>query len=323
MPGEPWELNNKQCPLCGAEDVEKTRDQTLPPLGLWINCATCGSYGISRQAARALHFVDHPQYGPKHILSGVAREGSDRGSSISITTENVAQLLQSASIPSDPIDAMNRILLYVQRKQTTAADFVELADRDYPIAFAKNGDELDYYVDNLSSMGYLEAPPTMGRGGYRLTPNGWQRVIELRKQERDSDQAFVAMWFDTELDTAWNDGFMPALEEVGYHPIRIDLVPHNDKICDRIEAEIRRSGLVVADMTGNRGGVYFEAGLAKGLGIPVIWTCRQDYVGHLHFDTRQYNHIVWTDAGELKESLVFRIEATIPGRVRTSGAPAK
>ncbi len=33
---------------------------------------------------------------------------------------------------------------------------------------------------------------------------------------------------------------------------------------------------MIADFTGHRGGVYFEAGFAHGLGIPVIWTCRED-----------------------------------------------
>ena len=39
----------------------------------------------------------------------------------------------------------------------------------------------------------------------------------------------------------------------------------------------RHGGLVVADFTGHRGGVYFEAGFARGLGIPVVWTCHKEY----------------------------------------------
>ena len=37
--------------------------------------------------------------------------------------------------------------------------------------------------------------------------------------------------------------------------------------------------------------VYFEVGFTKGLGIPVIWTCREDDFDDLLFDTKQYNHI--------------------------------
>jgi nucleoside 2-deoxyribosyltransferase len=68
-----------------------------------------------------------------------------------------------------------------------------------------------------------------------------------------------------------------------------------------------------------RGGVYFEAGFAMGLGKLVIWTCHEDDVEKLHFDTRQYNHIVWTDATDLKEKLMLRIEATLPDRFNRKG----
>jgi hypothetical protein len=62
-----------------------------------------------------------------------------------------------------------------------------------------------------------------------------------------------------------------------------------------------------------RGGVYFEAGLAQGLGLPVIWTVHKDNVDNLHFDTRQYNHIVYIDPQDLRVQLYNRIAATIRG----------
>ncbi|MFH1288314.1 MAG: hypothetical protein ABII25_06420 [bacterium] len=35
---------------------------------------------------------------------------------------------------------------------------------------------------------------------------------------------------------------------------------------------------MVCDLTGYRGGVYFEAGFAYGLGLDVIYTCRKDWL---------------------------------------------
>ena len=134
---------------------------------------------------------------------------------------------------------------------------------------------------------------------------------ELRATGAKSDQAFVAMWFDPSTEDAWEHGFKTALTETGYDPVRVDLIHHNQKICDRIISEIRRSGLVVADFTGNRGGVYYEAGYAQGLGIPVIWTCRKGHMENVHFDTRQYNHVVWETPEDLRSQLVDRVKATI------------
>ena len=94
--------------------------------------------------------------------------------------------------------------------------------------------------------------------------------------------------------------------------MRVDAVEHNDKIDDRIVLEIRRSGLLVADVTGHRPGVYFEAGLAMGLGLPVVWTVRDDDLDKVHFDTRQYNHIVWNTPADLASKLRNRILATFP-----------
>ena len=242
---------------------------------------------------------------------------TSRGYIVSVTEGSLLELLQSASIPDGPLESMDEILLYVARKAQSADEYQTLENTDYPIAFAKHPEEFRYLLSNLAERNYIETPGTMGRSReFRLTPEGWERVAELRRSQRDSSQAFVAMWFNEELDPVWVDGFEPALEETGYRPIRIDRVEHSGKIDDRIVAEIRRSGLLVADFTGDRGGVYFEAGFAMGLGIPVIWTCRQGDLDKVHFDTRQFNHIVWTDAADLKKRLIDRIEATLPNRVR-------
>ena len=105
---------------------------------------------------------------------------------------------------------------------------------------------------------------------------------------------------------------MPALLACGYTPLRVDSVQHNGKIDDRIIAEIRKSGPLVADFTGHRGGVYFEAGFGLGLRHPGDFEmCRDDDIGHAHFDTRQYNHITWTTPADLEEKLRARIEATL------------
>lgn len=97
--------------------------------------------------------------------------------------------------------------------------------------------------------------------------------------------------------------------------MRIDRKLDVVKIDDEIIAEIRRSRFLVADFThekaGARGGVYFEAGFAFGLGIPVIYTCREDAIDKIHFDTRQYHHTAWKDSADLRDKLEKRILAVI------------
>ncbi len=150
-----------------------------------------------------------------------------------------------------------------------------------------------------------------------LTVEGYKRVEAIEKVNYDSTKAFIAMWFDDSMNEVLNDGFFPAIKDAGYEPIRIDQIDHNNKIDDKIIAEIRRSRFVVADFThgndGARGGVYYEAGFAHGLGIEVIFTCREDMLKKVHFDTRQYNHITWKEqeSSKLKNALKDRISAVI------------
>ena len=151
--------------------------------------------------------------------------------------------------------------------------------------------------------------------GYRLTYRGWTQVDDLKKQRRSSLQAFVAMWFDDSMSDAYAIGIEPAIVASGFRSVRIDRKDHVNKIDDEIIAEIRRSRFVVADFTSvrgsPRGGVYFEAGFALGLGIPVIWCCHESLIDDVHFDTRQYNHILWRQPEELQAKLTNRIGAVI------------
>lgn len=149
---------------------------------------------------------------------------------------------------------------------------------------------------------------------YTVTVDGYRRIGDLRTNPA-SAQVFVAMWFDEELAAAYEQGIAPAIGEAGYKPLRIDQKQDVNKIDDAIIAEIRRSRFLVADFTqgddGARGGVYFEAGFAFGLGIPVIYTCREDAIDKIHFDTRQYHHTAWKDPMDLRDKLKKRILALV------------
>ena len=171
-------------------------------------------------------------------------------------------------------------------------------------------------------LGYLEKRGWLSQERYQLesqhfvtvTVEGFQQH-ESDLIDRDSRQAFVAMWFSDEVKEAYSGGIAPAMVDVGYRAMRIDRKEHINKIDDEITAEIRRSRFLVADYTqdqeGARGGVYWEDGFASGLGLQVIRTCRKDCEDKIAFDPRQYNHIFWESPEELREALKHRILAVI------------
>lgn len=150
---------------------------------------------------------------------------------------------------------------------------------------------------------------------YGPTAKGWLKIEELTTRLPDTTQVFVAMWFNDSMQAAYDQGIAPAIADAGYRAVRIDKKEHSNKIDDEIIAEIRRSKFLVADFSCEpekvRGGVYFEAGFAMGLGIPVIWTVSKGSFHDMHFDTRQYNHIVWDTPQSLRSQLRTRIGAVI------------
>ncbi|MDP2141757.1 MAG: hypothetical protein Q8L20_13185 [Gammaproteobacteria bacterium] len=146
-----------------------------------------------------------------------------------------------------------------------------------------------------------------------ITAAGWQKIEDLQRTNRESNQGFVAMWFDPSMKSVFEQAIEPGILDAGFDSYKVDLSEHNNKIDDEIIAQIRRSRFVVADFTDHRGGVYYEAGFAQGLGLEVIWTCREDDLSRLHFDVRQYNCIVWSQDAlpEFRKRLAFRIESIL------------
>jgi hypothetical protein len=147
---------------------------------------------------------------------------------------------------------------------------------------------------------------------FMVTLQGYHHLETLHTAS-DTAQAFVAIWFDSSMDDAYENGIRPAIEGAGYAPLRIDKKEFFGKVDDEIIAEIRKSRFVVADFShggdGVRGSVYFEAGFAYGLGIPVIYLCHEGST--LAFDTNHYPHIMWNDTTELREQLQTKILALL------------
>ena len=181
--------------------------------------------------------------------------------------------------------------------------------------YAKDQSEANYLFDKyLADYKKYIAKPN-GQGGYitTISPAGWDFINSLSAKNKDSEVGFCAMWFDPRMLPIWTDCIAPAISVAGYRPERIDQHQHNNRIDDEIIAMIRKSKFVVADFTGGRGGVYFEAGYALGLGLPVVWTVRKRALKRIHFDTRQYSFITWEfdKLPEFQKALLDRIEATI------------
>ena len=215
--------------------------------------------------------------------------------------------------PSSINTEIDEALINISKALEYPSDIYHLNELSRWYIFSHDQKSEEYMVSMLIELNYIKRiGNTRGdQNKFQVTANGWSRIDELQTTNSDSNQAFVAMWFAPEMQEYYTSGIHPAIEGTGFKPLRIDRKEHNNKICDEIIFEIKRSRFLVADFTGERGGVYFEAGYAHGLGIPVIWIVHESEIDKVHFDTRQYNHITYNSSEDLKEKLMNRVKATI------------
>lgn len=312
------------CPICWMKCTDARQDGTKDVTG--YDCPRCGNYSITRQAVTNIESAGLSKQ-DRAKVAAYLRERTLRGDSrIRILSQQFPDReFDTPVVTTDEIikdrfphttsERLDRALKNLHRLSEHIGDGINLdPEIDGPVLFAEHKDSFNFIAETLQEAGWVKLNPIFGTSGIVLTAHGLDRIAELERNiaGKESKQVFVAMWFDSSLDKAWEDGFEKSCDAAGgYKALRMDLKEHNQKICDAIIAEIRKSRFLVADFTGHRGGVYFEAGYALGLGIPVIWTCREDELEKTHFDTRQYNHVVWKDEKDLFVKLKRRIEATI------------
>ena len=308
--------NEEQCLLCRLRvEIESAPEVFLPgnfvrsPDELIVICKRCGKYRVPFALATGSVTIPNEL---KTYLSAATRQAHDRGRPMLLdqNLEELAAPHRGVSI-SQKID---KVFQFVAGKcQHPGTIRAVDDDLDYPVADCESGLEFIQYLEYLEAEKLMIIYRDQEDNWIGCTPSikGWQAIEPTLPVGGERDRCFVAMWFDDSLDSAYEMGFVKAIEACGFKCYRIKEDPTNKGIADKILAEIRRSRFVVADFTGQRTSVYYEAGFAHGLGREVIGCCRADDVKGLTFDTRHLGHIVWRNSEELREKLADSIRANI------------
>ncbi len=150
-----------------------------------------------------------------------------------------------------------------------------------------------------------------------LTFAGWDYYESLRLGGAAYRKAFMAMKFgDPTLNSLLDQVFKPAAKRAGFDLFKLDDSPKAGLIDDRMRVEIRASDFLIADLTHDNLGAYWEAGYAEGLGKPVIYTCELGKFNEkkTHFDTNHHLTISWNanDREAAGLQLTQTIRATLP-----------
>ena len=255
------------------------------------------------------------------------------------------------AFPQTPLEHIDRALLNIYRHISQKEGFFtgrfEIAiEREDPFCcrtlFCVPRQTVDLLgvMQEMKYVGFRSVSTTGPERLVTLTPEGLQRIADLQAgQSETSDTCFVAMAYHEKTD-AYRGAVRSAIEQAGYRAdvITVDEEHHNDFIMDRVINMIDDARFVIADLTvlpeippkheedetekaekaknGVRGGVYWEAGYAKGRGKEVIYTCNVDdrvSENRIHFDIEQIVRLRWTNGRlhEFTQDLVSRIVATV------------
>lgn len=334
--------NETKCPLC---DYVKKLDESNGTRFSNIDCEKCHALFAETRIDiindDILPLLESPE--DRVRIIGYCREQWENScKEVKLNPELIKEVLRNTyEYPDNEHleQKFDKFLIYLKKK--SEGEFKKNVDIfpsiDYPIAYANSSKELQEIWRELQVNKYIEMDQN-SRGGtvtFKLTFQGLKYLKEKNPETKD---IFVALAFDSELKKILekdNRIFIRDFEkETGFRLFTIDHKETNKSITDEMLASINKSKAVIADFSDNNYGAYFEAGYAKGLGLDVIWLCKDEdvinketgkpikiltsdgkrnkkLIDMVHFDTRQFSHILWKDEEDLKIKLINRIQSTL------------
>jgi len=149
------------------------------------------------------------------------------------------------------------------------------------------------------AIGVLREPPE----------NDEDELPVVSDEPAQSGYVFIAMPMDSsrrEFDDV-HDAIKQAANNCGLQAERTDDVEQNERITDRILESIQKAQFIVADLTGSRPNVFFEAGYAHGRSKTPIYIAKSGTV--LEFDLKDYPVIFFDSIRELREGLEKRLRS--------------
>ena len=320
------------CPLCGSFCEKENHENCT----IFV-CEICGRFQMDCFSSNELRLDEEQKLILRNHFRSIAPNDPRRLTIL--TSKNIDEFLSNIYYPKNLVEKVDNILAYFVNKTKTFGQQILISSKEELLTplFCTSVDELNRIINYLLTEKYLtftvRAPESPER--YIVTMEGLKYYQAYEKRvltnKNKLKQGFVAMWFnDTaelerhrpDMQNVYSVAIKPAIEFEGrFTSIKIDNVEHCNDINDEMISQIRKSRFMVADLTGYRGGVYWEAGFAEGLGIPVIYTCHEQWlksnedlnIEGVHFDLNHRNLILWNEENleEFQKRLISRIGAII------------
>lgn len=310
---------NVPCPVCESMlfsvEPNTSRDATQ------YACPKCGKFMLTESLVASLPHLLSTYTDAAAKLSHTLRRAQEGSELVLLDTYTAeAVLKQPLPRPREQADLLIRWLAanVPGPGETTWVEF----DTHGSIIGAKSKGGFELVLDHLFMTGLVTGIQSKTIGGgdrahVTLSFSGWEYYEQLRVGGAVYRKAFMAMKFgDDLLNTVLETVFKPNAKRAGFDLVKLDDTPKAGLIDDRLRVEIQSADFVVADLTHDNLGAYWEAGYAEGLGKPVIYTCEKTKftTARTHFDTNHHLTILWDAAAPeaAGKDLLATIRATLP-----------
>jgi len=175
-----------RCPICNIEQCT-IRENPGQEDFYSVSCKRCGDYLLSDTAFHSkLTTVKN-----RHLFSGAIRNNYENGEKLYFYLDDFKNLLDTVKVPSNPEESINLLLKHISNKLRNPADSVKFTPFfDFPLLYAKEPREFEYYLDQAQKLKYVEFDDTYK--GYRLTMEGRRHLEELSKKDlADSEKKIL------------------------------------------------------------------------------------------------------------------------------------
>lgn len=306
-----------QCPIGCGNLVEADAG----PIGERYDCPRCGPFELDPFLEKAVlpgAIGQDPRVTP--ALSYAIRRMNRQGARFPLVPHDlVERLARDPRLPNPAEQAANVLLHLGDERIKRGGNLVPINPfHDCSLLGFRDNQECSLLLHELENRNLIKlGAPSQDGWVVNLTLDGWERYEQLQRGRSESRRAFMAMKFaNAELDRVVTECFKPAVSATGFDLVPLNEEPKAGLIDNRMRVDIRTSRFLVADLTHENPGAYWEGGFAEGLGKPVIYTCRKDNFERVktHFDVNHSHHVLWMPdrLKEAEEELKATIRNTLP-----------
>ncbi|MCY3985428.1 MAG: hypothetical protein OXF23_00055 [Candidatus Dadabacteria bacterium] len=192
------------------------------------------------------------------------------------------------------IDKKNRIITQRWREITEEAGRIDPSGEKW-IFWLKDWGEKGIYYNVGEFKSYEEAcEHVLSNPALNIFHMKWTRHVA----NRQDSYGFLAMQYDdSELEKLTTEHLKPIVKKIlGYDLIDMRDVQEAGVIDNILRDRIRNSKFVIADLSHDNNGVYWESGFAEALEKPAIYICEKKKFDDVktHFDTSHCTTVLWS-----------------------------